>query len=133
VLPATVELDDDDDVLSACVELDELLLLESLLDELLLLDDEELDIVESELLLDELSAFDVLDDDELDELDEPLLELLSAAMPPMSRHTAAPDACERQTCSVLLVLSYHSAPERNGRPKPAVSALSLSTDGLVVE
>jgi hypothetical protein len=68
VLPATVELDELDEVLPATVELDDSLLDELLFDDELDELDEELDIVESELDDDELSAFDVLDD-ELDELE----------------------------------------------------------------
>jgi hypothetical protein len=133
VLPATVELDELDEVLPATVELDDSLLDELLFDDELDELDEELDIVESELDDDELSAFDVLDD-ELDELDDELDELLLfAAMPPISRHAAAPAACDWQTNRLLSVLLYQSAPARNGRPNPAVSAESLLTVGFVVE
>ena len=129
VLPATVlELDD---VLPATVL--------ELLDVTPATVLELLDIVESleldELLERELHELELSERDELEllleQLDE-LDELLSAVMPPISSHTAALAACDRITYRFDDVLSYHSAPDLNGRPKPAVSAESLVSIGLVV-
>jgi hypothetical protein len=134
VLPATVELDDDDDVLPATVELElfELLLLDVLLLDIVESDDDELlelEVLPATVELDELELLELELDDDDDELDE--LELF-AAMPPMSRQTAAPTVWSVQMYRPLSVLLYQRAPTRNGRPTLAVSPLSLFAIGFVV-
>jgi hypothetical protein len=125
------------EVLPAAVELLELLprlllLLDcELLDIVLSLDDD-CDELDSVLSLEELLELAELELCELELLELLELELLSAAIPPISRHDAEPAECDCRTYSVLDVLSYQSAPLRNGRPRPAVSAESLLAFGFVV-